>query len=51
MTGVTDEKIVEVGKIAEAGRENQTKKRNEAKGEKYDLQQEVAVKANEEREE
>lgn len=51
MTDVTDVKIKEVGELAEAGRKNQTKKRDEAKDEKYDLQKEVIAKANEEREE
>ena len=51
MTGIADKKIVEVDQLAGAARETQTKKRNEAKGEKYDLQKEVVEKANEEREE
>ena len=40
MHNVTDEKIIEVGHLAGASRETQTKKRNEAKDEKYDLQKE-----------
>ena len=51
MTGVTDKKIVEVSELAAAARETQTKKRHEAKDEKYDLQKESKAKAEEEREE
>ena len=51
MTGVTDKKIVEVSELAAAARETQTKKRHEAKDEKYELQKESKAKAEEEREE
>ena len=37
MTGVTETKIKEVGELAEASRKTQTKKRDEAKDEKYEL--------------
>ena len=37
MTNVSDKKIVEVSQLAAAARETQTKKRNEAKDEKYEL--------------
>lgn len=51
MHNVMNEKVIEIGQFAEASRENQTKKRNEAKDEKYDLQKESVQKANEERDE
>ena len=49
LTNAADEKIVEVGRLAAAARGTQTSKRDAAKEEKKELQQEVRAKAEEER--